>query len=340
MRTCVYVSCAESNDVLLFYLDGATGTLTAVDRTPIPGVATAGTSTPMAIRPDKRVLIVGIRGEPLFAASFRMDAETGRLTPIGNGPLPDRMAYLVTDRTGRFLLSASYAGHKVAVSPIAADGRVGAPLHIVPTEPHAHAIVPDPANRFVLATSLGGDLLKQFRFDATTGRLTPHEPPGIAVHAHAGPRHFVFHPSGWVYLLNELDASVCVFGYDANKGVLDQRHIVSALPPGFTGTPSAADVHLTPDGRFLYTSERGSNTLAAFRVNAATGALGLIGHTATEDQPRGFAIDPSGGFLLAAGQRSHRMTIYRIAADTGVLTPLGTWAAGRNPNWVECLTLP
>ena len=341
VRTSVYVGNAETSDIHVYHLNGESGELVLVQQVAIQGVTTAGTSTPLAIRPDKRVLFAGIRGEPLFAASFRIDAGDGTLTHLANGPLPDRMAYLVTDRAGKFLLSASYTGDKIAVNPITPDGRVQPPSQIIPTEPHAHAILPDPANRYVLATSLGGDLIKLFRFDATTGGLTPNEPPAVRVKAKAGPRHFVFHPNGqWVYLLNELDATVCMFVYDPIHGHLEQRQALNALPPDFRGQPSAADLHLTPDGRFLYASERASNTLAAFRMDPVTGILSPLGHTPTEAGPRGFNVDPSGRYLLAVGQQSHRMTIYRIDPASGGLTPLRTYPMGRNPNWVEIITLP
>ncbi len=341
VRTCVYVGNAETSDIHVFQLDRDNGKLALVERASIPGVATAGTSTPLAIRPDKRVLIVGVRGEPVCAASFQIDAKDGTLTHIANGPLADRMAYLATDRTGAFLLGASYTGHKIAVSPIAPDGRVQAPVQIIPTEPNAHAILPDPANRYVLATSLGGGLIKLFRFDAVTGRLTANEPPAVRVKEKAGPRHFVFHPDGQrVYLLNELDATVCVFDYDPIQGHLDQRQALSGLPSGFQGKPWAADLHLTPDGRFLYASERTSSTLAGFRVDPRSGMLSLLGHTPTEEQPRGFSIDPSGRYLLAVGQRSHRLACHGIDPASGKLTRLESYPTGQNPNWVEIVTLP
>jgi 6-phosphogluconolactonase len=341
VRTCVYVGNAETSEIHVYHLSGDTGELVLLEQVAIPGVVTAGISTPLAIRPDKRVLFAGIRGEPTFAASFQIDADDGTLTHVANGPLPDRMAYLATDRTGKFLLSASYTGDKIAVNPITSDGRVQPPSQIIPIEPHAHAILPDLANRYVLVTSLGGDLLKQFRFDAATGRLAPNEPPAVRVKEKSGPRHFVFHPNGHrVYLLNELDASVCVFDYDPIRGQLAQRQALSALPRDFHGQPSAADLHLTPDSRFLYVSERASNTLAGFRVDPGTGTLALLGHTPTEEQPRGFNIDPSGRYLLAVGQRSHRMTSYRIDPASGELTQLKTYPMGRNPNWVEIINLP
>ncbi len=340
-RTIVYIGNAESNDIHVYRLHGARGDLELVDTVAIPGVSQAGISTPLAISPDKRFVFAGIRGEPKFAASFKINPEDGRLTYLASGPLADGMAYIATDRTGRFLLSASYTGHKVAVNPIAPDGSVQPPLQVVPTEPHAHAILPDPANRYVLATSLGGDMIKQFRFDAATGRLSPNEPAATRVKEKAGPRHFVFHPNGkLVYLLNELDASVCVFEYDPVGGRLEHRQTVSALPPDFTGSPAAADVHVTPDGRFLYASVRASSTLAAFRVDPATGALAPLGSTPTEEQPRGFNIDPSGRYLLAVGQRSNCMSSYAVDPSSGALTRLTRYPMGRNPNWVEILNLP
>lgn len=339
--TLVYVGNAETNDIHVLRLHGASGDLVLANKVPIPGVLKAGISTPLAVTPDKRFLFAGIRGEPTFVASFKIDLETGKLNHVANGSLPDKMAYLATDRTGRFLLSASYTGHKIAVNPIAPDGIVQPPVQIIPTEPHAHAILPDPANRYVLVTSLGGDLIMRFKFDAATGRLSPNEPAATRVKEHAGPRHFVFHPNGrLVYLLNELDASVCVFDYDPLRGQLNHRQTVSALPLDFPGQPSAADVHLTPDGRFLYASERTSNTLVAFKVEPGTGTLLPIGSTPTEEQPRGFNIDPSGRYLFAVGQRSHRMSSYSVNPDSGKLTKLQEYPMGRNPNWVEIIDLP
>ena len=176
-----------------FALDAKSGGLTEVEKVAIPGLTKAGPTTPMAVSPDKRVLHVGTRGEPLTVSSFSIDAKTGKLTHLGNAALPDSMAYVATDRSGRYLLSASYGGHKVAVSPIEA-GKVGPAQQIVETAPNAHAILTDPANRYVLATSLGGDIVNQYRFDAATGKLSPNDPPAAKVKDKAGPRHFVFHP--------------------------------------------------------------------------------------------------------------------------------------------------
>jgi 6-phosphogluconolactonase len=339
--TVVYVGNAESNDIHVLRLDPSNGELTAVEKVPIPGLTKAGPTTPMAVSPDRTVLYVGTRGEPLMVSSFAIDRSTGKLTHLANAALPDSMAYIATDRSGRFLLSASYGGHKVAVSPIGPNGVVQPAHQIVDTAPNAHAILADPANRFVLATSLGGDVVNQYRFDSASGKLAPNDPPSAPVKDEAGPRHFVFHPNGkLVYLLNELDGSVVVFDYDPEKGRLTDRQTVSALAPGFDGKPWAADLHLTPDGKFLYASERSSSTLAAFKVDPANGTLSLIAHDPTEKQPRGFAIDPSGRYLLAVGQLSHALSAYRIDPETGKLTKLEEHPMGQNPNWVEVVALP
>ena len=213
--TFVYVGCTDSNEIHVLQLNPQNGDLTPVEKVTIPGITKTAGSTPMAISPDKKFLFAATRGEPMVAASFRIDPATGKLSHIANGPLDGSMAYIATDRSGRFLLAASYPNNKVTVNPIAPDGTVQAPKQIVPTEPNAHAIQPDASNRFVLATSLGGNLVKQFRFDAATGTLSPNDPPAAPVKAGAGPRHFAFHPTnGRVYLLNELEASVYVFAYD------------------------------------------------------------------------------------------------------------------------------
>jgi 6-phosphogluconolactonase len=251
------------------------------------------------------------------------------------------MAYLSIDRTGRHLFSASYGGHLLAASTVSADGRPQPAHQVLPTEPNAHAVLADASNRFVLATSLGGDVVMQLRFDAASGRLTDNAPPAVRVRKGAGPRHLVFHPGGrFVYLLNELDSSIDVFAFDAEQGTLSPLQTITSLPAGMSGAPWAADIHVTPDGRFLYSSERRSSTLAAFRINAASGQLSLIGHVPTEAQPRGFAIDPRGRFLLSVGQVSHRLSCYAIDAERGVLTKLHDLAVGRNPHWVEIVDLP
>jgi 6-phosphogluconolactonase len=193
-----------------------------------------------------------------------------------------------------------------------------------------------------LHTSLGGDLIYQERFDATTGQLSRNDPYTVRVKAKAGPRHLRFAPhERFVYLLNELDASIYVFPYDSGTGTLKPHtQVASALPNGFSGKAWAADIHLTPDARFLYASERTSSTLAAFRVDPESGELTPIGSYRTAKQPRAFGIDPSGRYLLAVGQLSDSMTTHSIDRTSGKLTMLKGYAVGNNPNWVEIIRLP
>jgi len=339
-RTLVYVGNAESQDITIFALGAAGLELRAT--VSVPGPEQPGASLPLAINPEKKFLYAGLRNQPYSVATFSIDGGTGALTYAGNGPLSDSMAYIVTDRTGRYLLAASYDGNKITVSPIRPDGIVAAPLQTVPTLPHAHCILPDPVNRHVLHTSLGGDVVYQDSFDASSGQLSAGNRWTVSVKRGAGPRHLVFFPDAkFVYLINELDASIYVFPYDPATGTLaPQKQVLSALPDGFTGKPWAADIHLTPDGRFLYASERTSSTLAAFRVDVAEGRLQPIGSFATARQPRSFQIDPSGLYLISAGQLSNSVLVHSIDEETGALATIGEYPTGKNPNWVEIIRLP
>ena len=339
-HTYVYVLASDSAQLFTLALDTASGDLTTLDTLVLREREKQAGACPMALSHHHRHLYVALRSEPYAALSFAIDAATGRLTQIGEASLPHSMAFISTDNTDRWLLGASYPGNLLSVSPIGEDGAAGEPLHVLPARPNAHAVRTDPTNRFVLNTSLGGDVVQQHRFDVATGALTPNEPPTVNVQAAAGPRHFVFHPDGrHVYLLNELDASVYVFAYDAATGTLSERQVVDARPPGFTGPPAAADLHTTPDGRFLYASVRNSSTLAAFRIDPVTALLTPAGHFEMPRQPRGFQIDPSGRYLLCAGQLSHTLAVYEIETQTGALAKLNEQPMGLGPNWVEVVSV-
>ena len=338
--TFVYVGSSDSQDVTVLELKN-NGDLTPVAVTPVTGPAKPGGSLPMAVSPDKKFLFAGLRNEPFSVVTFAIDKKTGKLSPAGTGPLPDSMAYLSTDRAGKFLLAASYPGHKVTVSPIGTNGVVAAATQTMATQPNAHCILVDPSNRFVLHTSLGGDVVYQEKFDAKTGTLTPNDPPTVTVKAKAGPRHLIFSPDKkFVYLLNELDASIYVFPWDAKKGTLGKEaQVTTALPKGFTAKPWAADIHITPNGKFLYASERTTSTLAAFSVDAKKGTLTAIDSYPTEKQPRAFNIDPTGRYLLAVGELSNGLSISSIDKTTGKLTKIKDYPMGKKPNWVEIVTL-
>lgn len=335
MRYAVYVSNADGGDLVVLHLDAGSGALVERQR-----VELGPTPMPLALGPDGRFLYAALRGEPWRVASFRIDAASGRLTQIGTAALPHSMACIATDRSGRYLLSASYGGHLIAVGPIDEQGVAHPAQQVLPTPPQAHAIVAAPSNRHVLATSLGGGVVLQYGFDAGSGRLTPNAPATHAPHAAASPRHLRFSADArFVYLLNEIDAMVDVLSFDAERGQLAALQTICLLPPGFAGKPWAADLHLTPDGRMLYASERRSSLLAGFRVDRELGTLAPVGHWATQAQPRAFSITPDGRHLLVAGQGSGRLGVHAIDAADGTLRPRGELEVGLNPSWVEIVAI-
>ncbi|HZV94046.1 MAG TPA: beta-propeller fold lactonase family protein, partial [Caldimonas sp.] len=236
----VYVACADSRAIAVLGLDGRSGALTLRQQ-----VDAGGKVMPLAVSPDRRVLHASIRSEPFAVASFSIDPDDGHLAPLGRAALPASCCWIGTDRSGRYLLSASYGSSLVAVSPVDAAGRVGTALQVSGTPANAHSIRADPANRFLLVACLGGGVVLCCRFDGASGGFAVVD--GSTFHARpgAGPRHFVFHPSApLVYLINELDATVDVLGWDAAKGTLLPLQTVATLPPGFAGKPWAADLHL------------------------------------------------------------------------------------------------
>ena len=342
-RTFVYVSNADSNDISVFGFNAKTGVMTPLEIVSLSGQP--GFTTPMAVSPDKRFLYVANRTKPYTVATFVIDKGSGRLTRLSDGPLEDAMAYIFVDRSGHFLLSASYPGDKITVNPINPDGVVGPPQQVIRDVPKAHSIQTGPANRFALAPSLGSDTVRQYKFNGSTGMLSPNSPAATNVLAKDGPRHFVFHPNGKVvYLLCETSATLYAFDYGPQTGVLRQKQSVSFKVKGYTFLDNndwyAADLHITPNGQFLYASVRSASTIAAFKVDPSTGLVSLIDQFPTETQPRGFHIDPSGRYLLAAGQASNHVAVYAIDQNTGELTFLKRYPVGKNPNWIEFVTLP
>ena len=334
--TVVYVSNADSQEISVLSLDTASGALTLIETAPAGGIV-----MPMALSPDKRVLYAALRNQPFRVLSFAIAADSGKLKKVGEASLADSMANIDVDRSGRWLFAASYGGNKITVNSIDKDGVVGAVQQLIPTKPNAHAIHADASNRFVYATSLGGDNISSWRFDAATGLLSANDPALTQTQPKSGARHFVWDASERrMYVLCELDAALYVFEHDAARGTLRELQRTSALPPGFDGKPWAADLHLSPDGKHLYASERTSSTISVFDVDAANGQLKTVGQTPTEKTPRGFAIDPSGRYLIAAGQESHAVAVYAIDGASGALSPLQRYAVGKNPNWVEIVELP
>jgi 6-phosphogluconolactonase len=333
----VYVACAHSKEIYVARLDDATGALDVIQRAAVPGAV-----MPLAIAPGRRFLYACLRSEPFSVATLEIDRTAGTLRLVSTVPLPDDMAYLSTDKTGRFLFGASYSGDKISINAIVDNGVVAEPVQIVATPSHPHAVLVGPSNQHMFVPCLGSDVISQYRFDATTGRVTPNTPPAVEARRKAGPRHLVFHPGGhYAYCTNELDATVGAYHVDAAAGTLSPIGVRSLLPAGYSGrTPfAAADIRMTPDGRRLYASERASNSLSGFSIDGATGALAPCGSVPTEEKPRGFNVDPRGRFLLAAGQVSNHLTVYAIDPGGGGLVPRHRYRMGEDPNWVESIDL-
>jgi 6-phosphogluconolactonase len=340
----VYVSNAEDGDIGLYAL-ADNGALE-----PRARFKAQTTVMPLAVSPDRRYLVAAVRAERA-ALSYRIDAASGELTPVGSDPLAESFPYITFDKTGRFLLGASYSGNLVAVHPVASDGRVAEPLQVIPTARNAHAIITDKTNRFVFVPHLGTDQVFQFLFDEKTGRLSPNTPPLVQLKPGVGPRHLVTSPDNrFVYVLNELTGTITTLSLDADGGRLTELGSVSALPADVRLRPGAprpmpgrevdtdtwaSDLHLTPDGRYLYAAERTSSSIGALRVDPRSGALTYLGSTPTEKQPRGFAIDPSGRFMVVSGEKSPTISSYAIDAASGALRLIGKYPTGKGSNWVE-----
>jgi 6-phosphogluconolactonase len=264
--TIAYVSNAESKEIFAFEMDPENGTLSLIERVPVPGTdLPSPTSLPLAVSPDHRFLYAALRSPPYAASSFGIDPSSGRLAQIAITPLLCAMAYIVTDRTGRFLLAASYTDASLAIYPIDVAGRIEAhPTQVTPTGPNAHCVVIDAANRFAYSAVLGADHVMQLVFDPDTGTFAPNVPPTMTTRARSGPRHLALHPAGrFIHLLNQTDATIVAYRIEPGSGVLSEIETVTTLPAHFLGEANAADIHVTPDGRFLYASERQTSTLAS-----------------------------------------------------------------------------
>ena len=333
-QTIAYVSCAESREIQAFSLNTRSGELRLLQRT-----HTAGIALPIMVRPDKRMLYAGTRSDNAITA-FHIDPQNGKLTAAGQVPTAGSPTYITCDRTMRVLFSAFYHDNTIAAFPLDAQGVPQAASQIETDLPHAHCAVMDTTNRWLLVAMLGRDAICCYRLNQD-GQLVPNDPPMLAVRPGSGPRHLVFSPNTrHLYCINELDGSIDLLKFDSTAGKLTLRESVSLLPHGFTDQPWAAELRMSPDGRFLYASERRSSMLAVFAADAKTGQLSLYGHYPTETQPRAMAIDPSGKWLLTAGQLSNHLTVYELNPETGCPTARHRLPAGMNPIGMEIVTLP
>jgi 6-phosphogluconolactonase len=265
-------------------------------------------------------------------SAFAIDQKSGRLTLLnqvsshGAGP-----CYVSLDQTGKYVLAANYEGGTVAAFPVRKHGRLGEAStvreHTGPTvdplgaEPHQIDVSPD--NRFAIASYLGLDRLLVYRFDSDKGTLAANDPPFSQLHYGARPRHFAFHPDHkFLYVLEEAASMVDGFSYDSATGTLSQEAIVPTLPEGFKGDNTTAEIKVHPDGKFLFSSNRGHDSIAVFAIDQATGMPRFLEAVPTGGKkPRNFEIAPGGSYLVAANQNSNNIVIFKIDPETGHLTP-------------------
>jgi len=352
----VYVSNAEDGDIGVYRL------LDSGELQPGPRVTAASVVMPMAVSPDRRFLYAAARSKPYTVYVYAIDKATGALTSASNAPLAESFPYISLDKTGRYLFGASYGGHVISVNAVGRDGRVAdTPLQVIPVGRNAHSIRVDDSNRFVYVPALGSDEIFMFNFDAASGKLSSNTPSVYLMKASTGPRHFIFSQDGkYLYALSELLGTVTTFAVDPKTGLITELSSASGLPSnsklepgaprGAVGGSSAppprntdndiwaADIHMTPDGKFLYISERTSSTLGAFSVDPASGKLTYLSSTTTEAQPRGFAIDPKGKYLVASGEKSGTISVYSIDHANGALKLLNKYPTGKGSNWVEIVS--
>jgi len=354
----VYISNAESGTVSAWTLDKSVGKMTPIATYPAAKKVMAS-----VVSPDKKILYAAIRSQPYRVMSWHI-GDDGKLTAAGDAPLQESMAYLSVDKTGHYLLAASYGGDLFTINRINAKGEVETPpVQIVHTGKRAHCIQTDPTNHYLYVSLLGADQLLQFRFDPNSGKVTSNTPPAVNIQQEAGigPRHFVFAPhksangERYIYLLTEMAGNIQQLKINAD-GTVTPGAVTPSLAPdiaagmqkgearpltGDFDLPASAkpriwqaDIHITPNGKFLYSTERTSSHLTAFRVSPQDGSLTLIKSYATEKLPRGFAIDNSGQYLIETGLQSDQFSLYRINQQNGELSLLSRYPSGAGANWV------
>ncbi len=340
----------EQSGIHAFTFDPRTGGLTELHRT-------TDVQHPffLAVSPDQRYLY-SIHAEtfggkePEQVAAYAIEGRSGRLTLLNRQSTRGTAScYLEVDATGKTVLVANYSTGNVAALPVRADGSLGeaasffqhAGSSVDPARqkgPYAHCFVVSPDNRFALAADLGLDQILSYRLDAATAGLTPNEPPFAKTPAGAGPRHLTFHPNGrHVYVINELQNSVTLFDYARESGALTERQTIPTLPADFTGTSYCADVKLTPNGRFLYGTNRGHDSIAVYAV-ADDGKLSLVANEPSLGKgPQNLLVTPDGAWLLCANMPGHNVAVFRVDPESGRLTAAGEPVSLPSPSCIRWL---
>jgi 6-phosphogluconolactonase len=326
-----------SEGIYVYKFDPATGALN-LQR----AVADAENPSFLAVDPKQRFLYAVHENSDYLGKNqgsvraFKINADTFNLMPLNEQPsLGAHPCFVAVDPSGAFLALANYTGGNIALLPINSDGSLQPPSDMVQHTgsganpqrqegPHAHSVNFSPDGRFVLAADLGIDKIMIYQVDAENGKLIPNNPPFAATRAGAGPRHLTFDPTGnRVYVINELNSTITAFAYSSQNGSLSELQTVATLPANYFGSNTCADIHIAPNGRFLYGSNRGHDSLAIFKIDEKTGRLTPAGHASSGGKtPRNFAIDPTGNYLLAANQSTNNIVVFRINQEDGSLTSL------------------
>lgn len=341
---------APDGGILSFQLDTTTATLT-------PGPRSPAIPNPFffALTPDRQRLY-SIHAEtfggtaPESTAAFELHSSPVLLKPLNRETTRGTASCFVeVDRTGQCVLVANYSSGDVISYRLESDGRLSAPVSFIryagrsvntarQNEPHAHCIVISPDNRFAYAADLGTDKVMCCELDSATARLTPARQPFVRLPPGSGPRHLVFHPrQPWMYVINELLNTVTVFDWNADSGMLIERGTEPTLPADFTGESWCADLKITPDGRFLYGTNRGHDSLAMFRIDD-DGTLKRIGIIPSGGRgPQNLAITADGRLLLCANMPGNSLAVFRIQPETGMLELAGPPLSVKMPSCIRIL---
>ncbi len=324
----------RAEGIYTYALDATTGALTR------PQIIASVNPSFLTLDAGRQFLYAVNENTVGSVSAFAVDGTTGALTALNqqsaNGSAP---CFLSLDPSGQWLLTANYTSGNFAVYPVGADGMLDGATDLVQSSgtgpntdrqegPHAHMIAFDPSGQFVLGADLGSDRVLIYRLNSADGTLkanTGAMPAYAATKAGTGPRHFAFHPNGrYLYVNGELNSTVNAYLFDAATGATMPNGSLSTLPAGFTGTSTTAEIVVHPNGRFVYVSNRGHDSIAMFAVDDTTGTLTAMGHEPTQGRtPRSFAIDPTGTLLLAANQESDNVVAFRVDGNTGRLTATG-----------------
>ena len=272
-----------------------------------------------------------------YVAAYAIEGRDGNLKRLNEQSARGTAScYLDVDATGKTVVVANYSSGSVAALPVGKDGGLGDAASFLQHEgssvdlkrqtgPNAHSIVISPDNGFALAADLGIDKILIYQLDVKTAKLTPNTAqPFVKLQPGSGPRHITFHPNGErVYVINELKNTVTDFDYTAGSGTLKERQTISTLPADYEGKSYTADLKITPDGQFLYGTNRGHDSIAIYRI-AGDGALTLLGiEPSLGAGPQNLLITPDGRWLLCANMPGNSVVVFQINAQTGGIKVAG-----------------